>query len=439
VDVDALGYSSIVKKYLIRPSSHGLDMSAPSLHQDLGHADWPAQNFKISQKSVMKRYGYGEDRDLGEGVDVQAIIYYKKSDGTIKTIYLTPTNAMVRESSGTWSYINVEYITGEIDTAGVSVNVITGADTPDWVDTGDYTAPAIGDYFIIDDDHSSTAEPDPNWGIIESIDSDTQITLIDAYTGASTDGDYTVSKQYAVPDGERWSWAVVNDSVYFSNGADYVQVYTGSGKATQLNTTSAIKARYLIEYANRLIMADYGSTRAANGLAWSKEGDPSDWTDDTAGSTTFLQSDDYITGLGKVGGSLVVYQRDSLIFGQRTGIATAPISFGRTKRGVGCIAPYSIVDVRGTNAFFGRDDVYIIDGESPYPVGEKIRDKLFSVATTTELEKAYGYNNTLQNEVRWFVTDTDSNRLCFVWNYKLNEWYYHDFNDAMSCGGKGQL
>ena len=412
-------------------------MSAPSLHQDLGHADWPAQNFKISQKSVLKRYGYGEDRDLGEGIDVQSIIYYKKSDGNIHTLYLTPLDAMKRESAGTWSYITLEYTTGTV--ASITVDAVEGAGTPDWVDVDDPTAPEVGDYFIMDDDWSSTSEPDTNWAKIETITDDDSIVLLDAYTGATGSGNYTIRKQYAVPDGERWSWAVVNDYVYFANGGDYVQVYTGSGMATNLNTTTAIKARYITEYANRLIMADYGSTRAANKLAWSKEGDPSDWTDTTAGSTTFLQSDDYITGLGKVGGSLVVYQHDSMIFGQRTGIATAPISFGRVKRGVGCVAPYSIVDVRGTNAFFGHDDVYIIDGESPYPIGEKIRDKLFSVATSTDLERAYGYNNTLQNEVRWFVTDKDSNRLCFVWNYKLDEWYYFDYNDAMSSGGKGQL
>jgi hypothetical protein len=261
--------------------------------------------------------------------------------------------------------------------------------------------------------------------------------LVDAYIGATSSGNYTIRKQYAVPDGERWSWAAVNDNIYFGNGGDYVQVYTGSGMCTQLDTTNAVQARYLIEYANRLVLADYGATREATSVKWSKEGDPSDWTDDTAGSNTFLQSDEYITGLGKVGGSLVVYQRDSLIFGQRTGVSTVPISFGRTKRGIGCIAPYSIVEVRGTNVFFGRDDVYIIDGESPYSVGDKIRDKLFSVATPPELEKAFGYNNTLQSEVRWFVTDTSDNRLCFVWNYKLNEWYYFNYAHAFSSGGKG--
>jgi len=423
-------------KYLIRPASHGLDMSAPSLHQDLGHADWPAKNFKISQQSIKKRYGYGEDRDLGGGVEVQSIIYYKKSDGTIYTLYLTPTDAIKRESSGTWSYITVEHTGGTV--SGIAGAVITGSST-DWVDATDATAPKAGDYFIMDTDHSSTAEPDSNWGEIESVDSDTQITLVDAYTGATSSGNYTIRKQYDVPSGERWSWAVVNDNVYFGNGNDHVQVYTGSGSASNLDTTNATQARYLIEYANRLVLADYGSTREATSVKWSKEGDPSDWTDTTAGSTTFLQSDDYITGLGKVGSSLVVYQKDSLIFGQRTGISTSPITFPRTKRGVGCVAPYSIVEVRGTNAFLGRDDVYIIDGESPYPIGGKIRDKLLSVATSTELEKMFGYNNMLQNEVRWFVTDTDSNRLCFVWNYKHNEWYYYELNDSMSSGGKGQI
>lgn len=420
------------RKYLIRPASHGLDMSAPSLNQDLGHADWPAQNFKISQSSVKKRYGYIEDRDLG--VEVQDIVYYKQSDGDIYTIYLTPKDIMKRESSGTWSYITIEHTGGTV--ASITVDAVEGT-TTDWVDTGDLTAPAVGDYFCMDADITAASEPNAEWAKIETITDDDSIVLLDAYTGATSSGNYTIRKQYSVPDGERWSWAVVNDKVYFANGGDYIQVYDASGMCTNLNTTSAVQARYIIEYANRLVQADYGSTREATSVWWSKEGDPSDWTDDTAGFTTFLQSDEYITGLGKVGSSLVVYMRDSLIFGQRTGIATAPISFPRTKRGVGCIAPYSIVDVRGTNAFLGRDDVYIIDGESPIPVGGKIRDKLFSVATPPELEKAFGYNNTLQSEVRWFVTDTNNQRLCFVWNYKLNEWYYFNYAHAFSSGGKG--
>ena len=420
---------------MIRPASHGLDMSAPSLNQDLGHADWPSKNFKISQKSVIKRYGYGEDRDLGEGIDVQDIVYYKQSDGTIETIYLTPLDIMKRETSGTWSYITLEHIEGTI--SAISSNTVTGSST-DWIATGDLTAPAIGDYFCIDADITAASEPNSEWGEIESISSDTELVLVDAYLGDTSSGAYTVRKQYAVPDGERWSWAKVNDYVYFANGGDYIQVYTGTGMCTQLNTTSAVKARYIIEYANRLIQADYGSTREATSVWWSKEGDPSDWTDDTAGTNTFMDSNSYITGLGKVGASLVIYFENSIVFGQRTGVSTAPISFGKIKPGVGCIAPYSIVDVRGTNAFIGHDDVYTLDGESPYPVGEKIRDKLFSVATYTELTKAFGYNDVLQNEVRWFVTDTSDNRLCFVWNYKLNEWYSFDYNIAMSCGGKGQ-
>lgn len=128
-------------KYLIRPMAHGLDMADPSLHQSLDHADWPAKNFKIGQRSVKKRCGYGEDRDLGEGVDVQQIVYYKKSDGTNCTLYFTPNDVMKRESSGTWSYITVKHT--EQTVSGISGATVTGSST-DWVDATDATAPAVG-------------------------------------------------------------------------------------------------------------------------------------------------------------------------------------------------------------------------------------------------------------------------------------------------------
>ena len=429
------------KKYLFRPLRHNLDIGSPSLNQPFSHASWPTQNVEIWQNSINKRPGYVADVNLGEGVDIQQIIYYQNSAGSKATVFLTDTNACVRETSSTFSYITEEYTAGTADVTDGSLDDVVGSGTNWDADI------AAGDYFIMDTDwSSSTDEDDADWVKIESITDDTNLVLSGAYIGATvTSGNYTVRKVYTVPVGERWTWCMVNDDLVFTNGNTNAQYWnhTANTMAQDVDSTYSTRARYCIEYANRLVEADLyvSGTRQAYTVSWSKEGLITDHVDSTAGTKDMDDSEDFITGLGKVGASLVIYKSDSLVFGNRTGSSTAPIAFPDHKKGVGCVAPYSIVHARGTNVFIGRDDFYVIAGQGAVPAkgSEQIRDKFFELINETEITKVFGYNNVLRNQVRWFATDINNVRRCFVWDYKRNEWghfiYYHDF----SSGGRGEV
>jgi len=423
------------ERYFIRPLKDGLVQDIPSLYSNPTELEWPAKNFRIDQNSVKKRQGYLEDRDLGSGTKVQVIALFQESDTTRHTIYLTDTNACRRESSGTWSYITLEYTTGAV--TGIAGAVVTGNASVDWA-TG--TVPVAGDFFIMDTDHATpTSEPDTDWAEIKTVDSDTQITLVNTYYGATSSGSYTIRRVYSVPTNERWTYAIVADKFCFTNGTVNAQYYDGDATA-ELDATEAKKARYCLAYANRLFIADFytSTTRYPFSIKWSKEGDPTDWTDNTAGSTDFIESADFITNLGQVGPNIIVYMRDSYKVGNRTGNPKSPVSFPQTITGIGLWAPYSLVHARGSNIFLWRDDFYRIDSSEPIPVGKEIRNKFFSLVGETELEHVYGYSNTLQDEVRWFATATDATRICVVWNYKEDKWYYFDYNDDMFSGGKGE-
>lgn len=344
-----------MQRYMIRPLQHGLDLSHSSLNAPFPYAYWPSRNFKVTQHSAQKRWGYDSaDRELGDGVDVQAIVLYQLKDGTRYTLYLTDTDLIKKDS-------------GILET--------------------DWTSQAAG--------------------------------------------------AYTVPTGERWTWCIVDDKFIFTNGNTNVQSWAG-GSVADLNSSYAVKARYCIEYANRLVIADYGGTRDPTGLAWSKEGDPTNWVDSTAGSRTELESKDFITGLGRVGANLIVYKRDSILVGNRTGIATAPIAFPRLRRGIGCVAPYSIVDVMGTNAFIGRNDFYVIDGDRAVSIGEKMRDKFFEIVNLDDIKEVYGFENNITNEVCWLATTSEGD-LCFAWDYKLREWNVYDFAADIVTMGKGAI
>ena len=342
---------------MIRPLQHGLDLSHSSLNAPFPYAYWPSKNFKVTQHSAQKRWGYDTaDRELGAAVEVQGIILYHQKGGDSFTLFLTDTDLIQKDA---------------------------GLDTDDWTSIG-------------------------------------------------ADGGYTV------PDGDRWTWCIVGDRFIFTNGNTDVQSWNNTGDAVALSADLK-KAKYCIPYANRLFVAYYGATPDPLGISWSKEGDPTDWTDTTAGAA-LVETRDFITGLGVVGGSLVIYKTDSIAFGHRTGVATAPVSIPqvRERRGIGCVAPYSIIDHMGTNAFIGRNDFYIIEGDFPKAIGGKIRDKFFDIINLDDIEEVYGWENNITNELCW-TANTNEGRLIFAWDYKLREWSVYDFAADFIMAGKGEM
>jgi hypothetical protein len=257
-----------------------------------------------------------------------------------------------------------------------------------------------------------------------------------------TAGTYTSlgAGAYTVPTDERWSWSIVGDKFCFTNGDVDMQYWDGTGSAADLDGTNVKKARYCIEYANRLYVADLDISGARSPLTikWSKEGDPTNWIDSTSGENDFLETDDIITGLGRVGTYLVVYKRDSIIIGSRSGNPIAPVSFQSPRRGVGLVAPWSLVDFMGTNAWLGRDDFYTMNGDYPTSIGGPIRDKFLQEVGATEIEKVFGFANYNSNEISW-MANTDTGQRAYVWNYKTNQWTTNEYPLQVHGFGRGAV
>lgn len=425
------------QKYVVRPLSSGMLTDIPSVYLPGSYS--PSElNIRIKQSSIQKRPGYTLDRTLNAAI--LGIVLYQQSDGDRYTLYLTETDLARRESTGTYSFKTETYTTG-------SVTNITGATVTGNATGWDTSGIAAGDKFILDADHTAASELDAQWAQVLTVDGATQITLTATYGGTTgalpPDSTYKARKPYTVPANERWAWAIVDDNFYFSNGNTDVQKWTGAGYASAVDSTNAKQARHCIEYADRLVLADLWNVGAGARdpylIQWSKNLDPTNWVDSTAGSAAFLDTDDMITGLGKVGANLVVYKRDNIIIGNRTGTATSPIEFPVTRRGKGCVAPYSILEILGTNVFLGRDDFYMIDGDYPRPLSkEKMRWKFFDIVSTTQAERTWAGHNSILSEAYW-VTDTDDGRSCFVWNYLNDEWYMYMFTDEMLAFGRGEV
>lgn len=431
-----MSVSQYRKKYVIRPMSSLLDLYHASANASDKGAAWPSMNIQLNRKSVCKRPGYTIDRTLVTGDPVYDCMIYTKQTGINFSLILTEQNLIKRETATgkTWSYLTPTYATGTAIASGTGVE----GTTVDWVTA----AIAAGDKYVNTADLTSDEEPDSAWRTISSVTDLNTLVLTAAYTGTGT-GAYKIRKVYSVPENERWAWAVVGDKFCFTNGNVPVQYWDGSAAtAADLDATNALKARYCMNYADRLIIADYysGSNRQPFSIKWSKNGDPTDWTDSTAGENDFIDTDDFITGLGRVGQNIVVYKENSIIFGNMTGKSTDPLEFPNVKRGIGCASPYSIVEVQGTNAFLAKDNFYVINGDVPESIGDPIRDKFFDVVPEGERKKVFGRFIPSLNKILWIAGTNDGNgKLGFLYDVPNREWvtwkFYHEVT-ALGFGGQ---
>jgi hypothetical protein len=312
--------------------------------------------------------------------------------------------------------------------------VVTGSGTA-W----DTSGLAAGDYFVMDADHSAQLEPDPYWAKIKSIDGATQITLDGHYSNAASIGNYKGRMVYSVPLSERWVTAQMSGNFCFGNGDVPVQYWDGNGYAEDLNATYALHARYMIVYANRLWLGDVdvNGTRSAVTLRWSKENDPTDWTDSTAGELDLQDTDDFIMGLGKVGDNMVIYENRHIIPYSRTGVSTSPITVVGTRSGVGVVAPYSLLDVEGSNVFIGANDFYKMDSDQPVAMDSKIRHLFFDIVGDTDVKKVFGSVNPNRSEWYW-VANTTQGQYVFTYDWKVQEWLVSTYPHTVSAIGMGE-
>jgi hypothetical protein len=444
-DFDAV--TRMKKSLRIQPLSHIYDLSQAGFNANPLTGQWPSMNVLVSSNRVERRWDHEVYRTFASGDTLQAVPIFRTNDGTEYVLALTETDLvklMGATTSDTYQYLTNTWNTGTV--SNIVTTAVTGTDANcQWLDS---SGAAAGDMFILDSDHSAAIEPDSAWTKIASIQSNTGITLSSAYAGVGTSGAYKIRKVHSVPSGERWQFASVNGKFCFVNGNVRAQYWNGTDTySTDIGATDAQKAycnkaRYCVSYANRLVIADMNnvdSPYARNPwlVRWSKEGDPTDWTDSTAGFNDFIDTEEPITGLGVAGSNLIVFKKTSYYIGYRTGDAASPMAFPSNKRGIGLYAPYSLVHVAGTVAWMGMNDFYYLNGDNAESIGDPIRKKFFELVADDELTRVFGINNNKNNEVLW-AASTSAGQYIFAYNWKEKSWATYEFdNNLTAFGGFG--
>ncbi len=439
--------------FIIRPLEHLYSLEYASANQPMAYASFPSMNCTINQKSVAKRAGMTINRTLATDEETQLVTWYQNRNGVASTVFFTGRDICRRDATGTYTYLTPRYTVGTV--SSISTVTVNGTGTPLWK-TG-VNHPVIGDKFIMAADLAAHTEPNPHWRTLAETPTDEGVITLTATYGATASGNYVVRRLYpALPANGRWVTTTVSNKLCFSHGNILGSIqYWDSDNTTALDldpvpvggpptgAATPSRVKYLLSYANRLIAANVTlDTSVAEPwtLVWSKEGGPSatpsatDWSDTTtAGQADFVATESVITGLGRVLNSILIYKHDSIIFGNRTGIAAAPMAFPRELPGIGLTAPYSLVQAMGTNFFRSNDDFYVINGDRPEPIGSKIRDKFSSLVSKGNQEKMWGIWSSQYRMILWFVDTSTYGQVCFAYDYNNGEWLSLKFGPNI-CG-----
>ena len=174
------------------------------------------------------------------------------------------------------------------------------------------------------------------------------------------------------------SWSTMLDTVVGTNGVDQPFQSTGSAIATALTgPTGLTTAKYTEVFSNYCFLANVNVSGVYYGsrVYWSEIDSLSTWQ-----STSFRDVNkadgQIITGLKKLGSSLVIFKRHSIWIANFTGDSDIPFVFQQTRSTVGCISGYSIQEVENGLVFMSDDGLYYFDGNNTYKLTDRILSTL---------------------------------------------------------------
>lgn len=201
--------------------------------------------------------------------------------------------------------------------------------------------------------------------------------------------------------------------------------------------SDAPKARFITTFAERLVVAAVGSQSGGVSpvrIAWSVNGDPTDWTGVGSGRENLIQNPsdfgDAITGIFGLGDRAVVLRERSIWHITRQPIAAAPFRFTAIVTGLGCDMPHTAARTnRGSLIFADRDTAGIWEyrpGSQPrrlsVPIDSNLADDL---AAASRAEGAYDLFNQ-EYHLGLSVGDTEWLDKFWVFNLRKEAWSYDD-------------
>jgi hypothetical protein len=200
-----------------------------------------------------------------------------------------------------------------------------------------------------------------------------------------------------------WRWATLGNVTYASS------IYNKIRKATTGNFTEiaeAPKAAFLASAFGFLIAGNYDDgTSTPDGIYWSAQYNPDDWTADVAtqcGYTRLLDTPGPLTALRTLNEQVVAYKARSMYLGVYQAQGPYFWAYRLLSADIGAVSQESVVDVGYAHFFVGYNDLWVFDGSVPRSIGIGMREWFFREVDRVNISKMQGLYDRDRALVYWW-------------------------------------
>ncbi len=236
-------------------------------------------------------------------------------------------------------------------------------------------------------------------------------------TQASTPfNDRTGALTFTAGNNNQQSFATMLDTVLGTNGVDLPWQCVGSSNAVVIagiagggSAPTITTAKYVEVFSNYAFLANVTSSGTYQGsrIHWSSIDSISTWSASDFRDVNKADGQ-VITGLKKLGQSLVIFKRHSIWVAQFTGDSDLPFVFTQTPSTVGAVSGYSIQEVQNGLVFLADDGFYYFDGNNSYKISARVRNTLNSFNNNRFPQCCSVYSNTNNRYISSFSNSADS-------------------------------
>lgn len=335
------------------------------------------------------------------------------SAGLRKTIFGNTTDL--------FEYFNdiLSYLTPRHDATGETVAVTNGSPVVTGTGTTWQTdGIKAGDFFSLGANRI-TPTPAGTWYQIQSVDSETQITLTANYNEATLGGQaYTIRKTFTTDLLNPWMTTTFRDATavtsgvdgdrwYATNGIDKVVAWDGDTNQVYYSHSAVNTCKALARFKNVLILVapTIGGVAQEQDISSSAIGQPENLATLEASQFTVHDGGDSLIAAKQIGELLAIYAERAIILAQYVGSPLMYV-FRTAVSGYGARSPRGILGFPDRHKFFGHDGQYTFDGISARQSNQHIWKELTRIASPSR--------NTMVQAV------IDEGRAEEIWTVPLN-------------------
>ncbi len=378
-------------------------------------------NFRVLQgKLTNLNLGWTRFGAFNLGDAVSGIDNFFQGDGTESLLFLTLKNIFLY-NAGTEvvTFLNKRYEVNTVSATGDTPGVVTGATTL-WDTTVD------GKKNVKAGDEISFGATGRNllsdtWYVIDTVDSDTQLTLTTAISGGAVSGgtSYTIRKVFTGDLATPWDTATFlraapgNADLWFAtNGIDNIVTWNGSDSTIVELNTLGLTAKNITVYSNMMIYANVtqSGTVKPTDIVNSDLGTPEELASGLASQFVIHDGTDKIEGMAVLGDNLILYSNEHVTTAQFVGDPLV-FAFRDAIVGTGPLNGRVIADFGDFHEFLGIDSQYAFDGVSLIKINKHVWRQVLRTRDPTREPLMFHHFDEENGDLIWavpLVTDSGS-------------------------------